>query len=70
MAEDNNRHFQTMGTLTLTSGFRERRRGQWFALIIGHGGDLVPVIGKAMDHLFIRHNSTNAATIAPSPTRP
>lgn len=38
MAEDNNRHFQTMDTLSLTAGFRERRRGQYFALIIGLAG--------------------------------
>jgi hypothetical protein len=45
MAEDNNRHFQTMDTLSLTSAFRERRRGQYFGLIIGLAGFAACVAG-------------------------
>lgn len=35
MAEDNNRHFQTMDKMAVTATFKERRTGQWFGLVIG-----------------------------------
>ena len=45
MAEDNNRHFQAMDTLTMTAAFRERRRGQFFGLIVGRAGFITCVAG-------------------------
>ena len=35
MAEDNNRHFQTMDKMALSAAYGERSRGQIFGLVIG-----------------------------------
>lgn len=35
MAEDNNRHLQSMDKMYMSASYQERSRGQWFGLLIG-----------------------------------
>lgn len=55
MAEDNNRHFQTMDKMTVSSTYQERRTGQWCGLIIG-----LAVMGVCAFGFYLGH-ATEAA---------